>query len=203
MSWACDGMSVHGIVTPPQSCGSSTRRYSSRLRYYPLMEHVNAPRKSDRALSPANAPRVGPAVALTWTVLAIAYVAASWIYGVRPLIEVYQRSALHGWQLYDVAVFAVGYAFIALATLVCAVSALLRLRCYGEYRMDKLWLIAALLGTLSFPIPMLMPADMKPRIGMYATFSWYGLATIVGILALMFLIGLICVPFIREARDGS
>ena len=73
--------------------------------------------------------------------------------------------------LYDVAAFAVSYALIAPAALACAASALLRLRCCGEYRMDKLWLIAALLGTLSFPIPMLMPADMKPRIGIYATFS--------------------------------
>ena len=77
------------------------------------------------------------------------------------------------------------------------------LRCYGEYRMDKLWLIAALLGTLSFPIPMPMPADMKPRIGIYATFSWYGLAVNVGIMALMFLIGVIWLPFMREARDRS
>ena len=85
----------------------------------------------------------------------------------------------------------------------CAAAALLRLRCYGEYRMDKLWLIAALLGTLSFPIPMLMPADMKPRIDIYATFSWYGLAVIVEILALRFLIGVIWLPFMREARDRS
>ena len=63
------------------------------------------------------------------------------------------------------------YALIALAALARAASALLRLRCCSEYRMDKLWLIAALLGTLSFPIPMLMPVDMKPRIGIYATFS--------------------------------
>ena len=69
--------------------------------------------------------------------------------------------------------------------------------------MDKLWLIAALPGTLSFPIPMLMPADMKPRIGISSTFSWYGLTGVIEVLAMLFLLGLICVPFMREARDGS
>ena len=150
-----------------------------------------------------NTAPVGSAVALLWTVLAIGYGVVTWKYGVQPVIEAYERSALHGRQLYDVAAFAVSYALIALAALACAVAALLRVRCYGEYRRDKLWLIAALLGTLSFPIPMLMPADMKPRIGIYATFSWYGLAVIVGILALMFLIGVTWLPFMREARDRS
>ena len=167
------------------------------------MKHVNPARKSEAVAATANQARVGPAIALIWTALAIAYAIVAWIYGVRPLMEAYERSALRGWRYFDVAAFAVGYASIVLATLACAVSALLRLRCYGEYRMDKLWLIAALLGTFSFPIPMLMPADMKPRIGIYATFSGYGLAVIVGIFALMFLVGLICLPFMRQARDGS
>ena len=58
-------------------------------------------------------------------------------------------------------------------------------------------------GHIEFSDTMLMPADMKPRIGIFATFSWYGLAVIVGILALMFLIGVIWLPFMREARDRS
>ena len=96
-----------------------------------------------------------------------------------------------------------GYAFIALATLACATAAVLRLPCYGEYRMDKMWLVAALSGSLSFPIPMLMPAELKPRIGIFATFSWYGQAVIVGLLALMLLLGLIWLPLSREARDNG
>ena len=167
------------------------------------MKHVNPARKSEQDAAKANTARVGWSVAIMWTTLAIAYAAVSWIYGVRPFIEAYEHSALRGWQLYDVAEFAVGYALIALATLTCAVAAALRLPCYGTNRMDKMWLIAAPLGTLVFPIPMLMPADMKPRIGMSATFSWYGLTNLVEILALLFLLGLICLPFMREARDGG
>jgi len=167
------------------------------------MKHVNAARTSEQAAARVNTARVGPAVALMWTVLAIAYAAVSWIYGARPLIEAYERSALRGWQLYDVAEFAVGYAFIALATLSCAVAAALRLPCYGAYRMDKLWLLAALVGTLSFPIPMLMPDDMKARIGMSSAFSWFGLTHLVEILALLFLLGIISLPFSREAREEA
>ena len=101
------------------------------------MKHVNPARKSERVAAGADAARVGSSVAPMWTVLAIGYGVVTWKYGVQPLIEAYERSALHGWQLYDVAAFAMGYALIALAALVCAASALLRLRCYGEYRMDK------------------------------------------------------------------
>ena len=173
------------------------------LRYYLAMRHDNPARKSERAIAKANTARVGWPVALLWAGLATVYAAVSWICGVRPLIEAYERSALRGWQLYDVAAFAAGYALIALATLACAVAAALRLPCYGESRMDKLWLIAALPGTLSFPIPMLMPADMKPRIGISSTFSWYGLTGVIEVLAMLFLLGLICVPFMREARDRS
>ena len=79
----------------------------------------------------ANTAPVGPAVALMWTVLAIGYGVVTWKYGVQPLIEAYERSALHGWHLYDVAAFAVSYALIALAALARAASALLRLRCCG------------------------------------------------------------------------
>ena len=42
---------------------------------------------------------------------------------------------------------------------------------------------------------------LKPRIGIFATFCEYGLTVIVGILAPMFLIGVICLPFRRETRD--
>ena len=52
-----------------------------------------------------------------WTVLAIGYGAVTWKYRVQPVIEAYERSALHGWQLCDVAAFAVSYALIVLAAL--------------------------------------------------------------------------------------
>ncbi len=133
-------------------------------RYYPAMKPVNPVRKSEQDAARANKARVGWSVALMWTALAIPHATVSWICGARPLIEAHERLALRGWQLYDVAEFAVGDALIALATLTCAVAAALRLPCYGTNRMDKMWLIAAPLGTLVFPMPMMMPADMKPRI---------------------------------------
>jgi len=174
------------------------------LRYDPAMKHVNPARKSEQAAARANTARVGWSVALMWTALAIAYAAVSWIYGARPFIEAYERSALRRQQLSDIAEFAAGYALIALAALACAVAAALRRHCYREYRMDKLWLLFALVGTLDFPIAMLMPEDMQTGMGAGVTyFSWYSLAKVVEFLAFGGLLGLICLPFSREARDGS
>jgi len=167
------------------------------------MKDVNPARKSEQAAARSSPVRVGPAVALMWTALAIPYAAVSWIYGVRPFVEGYAHLAFSRQHLWDIAEFAAGYALIALAALTCAAAAARRLRCYGEYRMDKMWLLAALVGTLGFPITMLMPDEMRIGVGVGSTiFSWHFLAKAVEILASMFLLGLICLPFTREARDG-
>lgn len=168
------------------------------------MRHDNPARRSKYAVAPASTARVGWPVALLWTALAIPYAAISWIYGVQPFIDAYEHSTFRRQHLWDIAEFAAGYALIALAALTCAVAAARRLRCYGEYRMDKLWGLFALVGTLGFPITMLMTDDMRVGVGVGSTiFSWHFLAKCVEILAFFGLVGLICVPFNREARDGS
>lgn len=172
--------------------------------YDVAMKHVNPARKSEQDAARASTPRVGWSVALMWLALAIPYAAVSWIYGARPFIEAYAHSAFRRQHLWDIAEFAAGYALIALAALTCAVAAARRLRCNAEYRMDKMWLLAAVVGTLGFPITMLMPDEMRIGVGVGSTiFSWHFLAKAVEILALMFLLGLICLPFTREAREGS
>ena len=165
------------------------------------MKHVNPARKPER--DDVNTARVGPAVALMWVVLAIGYGVVTWMYGLTRLIAAPDLSRLRWPELVSIVLFPLGYASIALAALVCAVAALLRLRCYGEYRMDKLWLLGALLGTWSFPLPMLMPREMWPSISSFGLFTWFGITQLIGFLTLCVLVGLICLPFTREVRGSG
>lgn len=87
------------------------------------MKHVNPARKSEHHAASAGAARVGWAVALMWTALAIPYAAVSWIDAARPVIEAYADSAFSRRHLWRIAEFAAGYAVIALAALVCAATA--------------------------------------------------------------------------------
>ena len=104
-------------------------------------KYVNPARKSERVAAGADAARVGSSMAPMWTVLAIGYGVVTWKYRVQPLIEAYERSALQGWHWYDVAAFAVGYALIALAALVCgggaAATALLWRIPHGQTVADR------------------------------------------------------------------
>jgi flagellar biosynthesis protein FlhB len=69
--------------------------------------------------------------------------------------------------------------------------------------MDKLWMIAALLATLSFAAPLFMPATMKPRLGLENMFSLYGVVEVVQVIALMFLLAVFAAPFQKRESDRA
>ena len=106
-------------------------------------------------------------------------------------------------DIWEASAFAIGFGLVAAGALACAFSVLLNRWYYREYRMDKLWMIAALLATLSFPVPLLMPDTMKVRVGPERTFSWFGLSEVVQVLSLMFLAAVIFVPLQKRDKDGD
>ena len=138
-------------------------------------------------------------MALIWCVVAIVYGWLAWYYGLR---EAMFSDTGERHYVTEVTIFAIGFGLVAAAALACAFGALLNRWYYSEYRMDKLWMIAALLATLSFPVPLLLPDSMKPRLGFANTFSWFGLSEVVQMLALCFLAAVLTVPLMKREKDG-
>jgi hypothetical protein len=143
------------------------------------------------------------ALAFLWGVVALLYAGLAWQYGFRVAWITYSSATFDHHVLWDVGTFAIGFALVAVGALACAVGALLNRWYYREFHMDKIWMIAALLATVSFATPLFMPDTMKPRLGVERMFSLYGAAEVVQVIALMFLLAVFAVPFQKREANGT
>lgn len=131
-----------------------------------------------QAPSPALA-RKGVALALLWGAVAVVYGGLAWHYGLRQALITYSSVTFDHHYFWDVGTFAIGFGLVAVGALPCAVGVLLNRWYHHEFHMDKIWMIAALLATLSFPAPLFMPDTMKPRLGLDNMISLYGATEVV------------------------
>ncbi len=154
-----------------------------------------------QAPSPALA-RKGVALALLWGAVAIVYGGLAWHYGLRQALITYSSVTFDHHYFWDVGTFAIGFGLVGVGALPCAVGVLLNRWYYREFHMDKIWMIAALLATLSFPAPLFMPDTMKPRLGFENMISLYGATEVVQVIALMFLLAVFTVPFQKRESNG-
>ena len=164
-----------------------------------------AAKKSPKAQAPSpTLVRKARALALLWGVVAIVYGGLAWHYGVRQVMMVaYSEAVFDRHDYWEVMAFAIGFGLVAAGALCCAVGALLNRWYYREFHMDKIWMVAALLATLTFPAPLFMPDSMKPRLGAARMFSLFGLVEVGQVFALIFLAAVLAVPLQkREADEG-
>ena len=147
--------------------------------------------------------RKGVALALLWGVVAIGYGGLAWYYGLRQALITYSSATFDHHYFWDVGTFALGFGLVAVGALACSFGALANRWYYREFHMDKIWMIAALLATVSFAAPLLMTESMKPRLGVAKMFSWYGAAEVVQVIALMFLLAVFAVPFQKRESNGA